>query len=88
MIQLTVRYDMLCTPHSAIVDRLMRDYFTDDPGLLYEYPSGDHDIVGWPKYDPEQLHSALYDAIEMGKIPSNTTEVQLPDGKVFQIQHP
>lgn len=90
IIKLIHKYDELHIPFAATVDPAQREgYSADgclDPMLVYTYPSNDYDVVRWPDYNPEHLRGALYDAREMGLIPSECSEVELPDGKLFQIE--
>lgn len=51
--------------------------------LLYRYPGGDIDVISYPRPNLKHLRSALFDAREMGFIPSNVDSVILPSGKVF-----
>lgn len=56
--------------------------------LLIIYPAGDCDRISWPLGDPKWagcLAHALYDAREMGLIPGDSKEVELPDGSLFRI---
>ena len=56
--------------------------------LLVRYPEGDCDSIPWPfhsKDDLEHLESALFDAREMGDVPSDTRFVKLPDGATFHF---
>ena len=87
----------LYTPFDAITDKLQRDWHTHDgkqehPILIAEVGGGDHDTIPWPmksqfrtkKELTQNLASALYDAREMGTIPS-VSSVLLPDGTEFAI---
>ena len=51
--------------------------------LIYWYKGGDVDTIAWPHPNKVHLRAALYDAREMGGIPSNVDSVTLPSGKVF-----
>ena len=55
--------------------------------LLVRYPEGDCDSINWPfkGKDAENLESALFDAREMGDVPSDTRFVVLPDGGTFHF---
>jgi hypothetical protein len=61
-------------------------YLAPEKILLVRYPEGDCDSINWPfqsKKDVENLESALFDAREMGDVPSDTRAVTLPDGGFF-----
>lgn len=87
-VQLTVSFNRLCTPHSAIVDPAYREYFDGDPGLICR-ASEDPAMIKWPnrhmtQATKAQLAGALYDSREMGLIP-DCKVVLLPDGTEFHI---
>lgn len=84
-IKLIVEGGRLYTAHADIVDKLMKDYYKDNVILIKQYDAGDYDTIKFPKPNEENLRSALYDARETGVIPGDTTEVELPDGTIFQI---
>jgi hypothetical protein len=63
-------------------------YLAPERILLVRYPEGDCDSIPWPfqrKKDAENLESALFDAREMGDVPSDTRFVKLPDGGTFHF---
>jgi hypothetical protein len=57
-----------------------------DEILIYRYPDGDCDTIGWPLRDDQRglLASALFDERECGTIPQ-VESVFLPDGEKFNI---
>lgn len=86
MIKLVAVGEMLCTPFSAIVDEMYREYYNgDDPGLIFHYPEGDVDTIDVNNPNMEQLESCLYDHREMGLLPSDCSTVELPNGKLVNF---
>lgn len=83
-IKLVVEGGTLHTLKSDIVDKLMSEWFSENPVLVRHYDGGDVDTIAWPLVDSESLAIALYDAREMGIIPS-VQSVILPDGTSFGI---
>ena len=53
--------------------------------LLYRYPGGDIDVISYPRPNKGHLRAALFDAREMGYLPSSVDSVTLPSGKVFSF---
>jgi len=53
--------------------------------LIYWSKGGDIDVVSYPRPNKANLRAALYDAREMGFIPSNVDSVILPSGKAFNF---
>ncbi len=54
--------------------------------LLVRYPAGDCDTINWPNPNRGNLACALFDACEMGELPSDCRAVTLPDGTSFEIE--
>lgn len=95
-VTLIIEHGSLCTPDFPELDVLTRQYLMRDGAqgifLIYRYEAGDCDLFGWPRVndwtDPEfhnKLQSALYDAREMGHVPSHTTQALLPDGSTISF---
>jgi hypothetical protein len=61
--------------------------------VLVVYPAGDCDTFKWPldtsyrslNRQHENIIHAMYDAREMGHIPSDTTHVALPDSTLLSL---
>ena len=73
MIKLTVTHDSLSIGEDM---------------LLYFYPAGDCDRCPWPAdyKDPDlytRLTGALFDAREVGELPDECYQVELPDASIF-----
>jgi hypothetical protein len=66
-------------------EEMIRIYGSCEDSLLWTRVDGDPVFPGASKRDEAALRAALYDAREMGLIPSETHQVTLPGGKVFQI---
>jgi hypothetical protein len=62
-----------------------RKLYLNDEILIVRYPEGDCDTIPWPCPIAWKLAGALYDAREMGELPANDYEVELPDGQIFNI---
>jgi len=85
-IRLVVEHGTLHTQHADIVDPLMKEWYSSDPVILFQYPTGDWDRVPWPMENEHRkmLASVLYGNREQGVIP-HVPSVILPDGSEFFI---
>ena len=94
-IQLIAENERLCTKHSDITDKLMRDWVAEcgkiggcppsNPLVMARYDEGDCDTAHWPDPDMDVLISGLFDSREMGLFPSSVNEAVLPDGSVVKF---
>ena len=53
--------------------------------LIYWHKGGDIDVISYPRPNLKHLRAALFDAREMGHIPSSVDSVTLPSGKVISF---
>ena len=53
--------------------------------LIYWHKGGDVDTIDYPRPNKTHLRAALYNAREMGWLPSNVDSVILPSGRVFSF---
>jgi hypothetical protein len=65
----------------------MRGVFENDPPALIDLGKngGALRLLPWPKPVDEYLRRALHNSMQMGLIPADCREVELPDGSVFTI---
>jgi hypothetical protein len=83
-VKLVAKYGCLATPREAIKSEVDRALYDENPILVVQHKSGEHDTIRWPRPNAKHLRAALYDAREMGLIP-DVSEVTLPNGKMFTI---
>ena len=86
-IRLVVEHGYLAVQHGDIVDPLMKEWFSSNPLIYFQYPEGDYDKVPWPmeKEHRKMLASVLYGNRETGLIPYVPSAI-LPDGSEFFIE--
>ena len=63
-------------------------YMPNDDLLIYRYPAGDCDRIAWPLEEEQkpQLATAIYDEMMCSDEGwSETAEILLPDGEVFDL---